>query len=124
MTSILDCNNTKRRKTEHSEGAPLESLLNHAPTSLERERDVWHTLQSLLENDFCTKIPSRTTAVELLTKWLQIIAGDKEKLRVFRQWVMPSRYAFNMHHIISPFSLSLTPILPSELTFRGGREGM
>lgn len=82
---------SKRRKFEKFEYTSNlnSSHLNSSPNTL--VNDGWHLLQPILENEvLCAKIPTSGMAFDLLAKWFQIIAGDQEKLRVFRQWIMPS----------------------------------
>ena len=84
MTSLVDYhteNTSKRRKY---------GFTDDGVESMERQPvDGWNLLQPILENNvLCAKIPTSNVALELLAKWFQIIAGDQEKLRVFRQWIM------------------------------------
>lgn len=83
MTTIVDYhteNASKRRKFDYTDDGTQ---------SKDSPGDGWNLLQPILENDvLCAKIPTSNVAFELLAKWFQIIAGDQEKLRVFRQWIM------------------------------------
>jgi hypothetical protein len=84
MTTLVDYhteNTSKRRKYDYTDDG-VESM-ECSPVA------GWNILQPILENDvLCAKIPTSNVAFELLAKWFQIIAGDQEKLRVFRQWIM------------------------------------
>jgi hypothetical protein len=88
MTSIVDYhteNASKRRKYDYTDDG-VESMECSPPGG-----GGWNVLQPILENDvLCAKIPTSGVAFELLAKWFQIIAGDQEKLRLFRQWIMTS----------------------------------
>eukprot|EP00026_Physarum_polycephalum_P002351 Phypoly_transcript_02357.p1 GENE.Phypoly_transcript_02357~~Phypoly_transcript_02357.p1 ORF type:complete len:783 (+),score=185.54 Phypoly_transcript_02357:207-2555(+) len=85
MTTIVDYhteNASKRRKFDYTDGESMECSL---------DNNGWNILQPILENEvLCAKIPTSNVAFDLLAKWFQIIAGDQEKLRVFRQWIMTS----------------------------------
>jgi hypothetical protein len=87
---------TKRRKhtpAEHDAPTPTTT------PAAEGGGMGWGVLQPLLENDvLCAKIPTSGMAFDLLAKWFQIIVGDQEKLRVFRQWVLPTRYEASFIH--------------------------
>lgn len=79
----VDTPSSKRRKYDHPEGG---MMLNPAEIEV-----GWHLLQPILENEvLCAKIPTSGMAFDLLAKWFQIIVGDQEKLRVFRQWISSS----------------------------------
>jgi hypothetical protein len=79
-------NAIKRRKYDHdhTDDEAMESM-EYTPTQ------GWNLLQPILEKDVvCAKVPTPDVAFELLAKWFQIIAGDQDKLRLFRQWIMTS----------------------------------
>lgn len=85
-TIDMESPSIKRRKFEY----PATHLPSSTPSSIALGNDGWHLLQPILENEvLCAKIPTSGMAFDLLVKWFQIIAGDQEKLRVFRQWIMP-----------------------------------
>lgn len=76
----MESNSNKKRRFDLPEG-----VLNTVDIEM-----GWQSLQPILENEvLCAKIPTRGMAFDLLAKWFQIIAGDQEKLRLFRHWVMP-----------------------------------
>lgn len=55
----------------------------------EPEREGLDALKSILETSVLKAKLSNTEAVSQLVKWFRIIANDAEKLRLFRQWVIP-----------------------------------
>jgi hypothetical protein len=76
-------NASKRRKFDYTDDGVESMECSPVPDH------GWNLLQPILENDvLCAKIPTSNVAFDLLAKWFQIIAGDQEKLRVFRQWIM------------------------------------
>lgn len=84
-------NTSKRRKytyDEEDEDVDVDAMDEECPNN----NEGWSTLQPILENDIlCAKIPSSNIALSLLSKWFQIIVADKDKLHLFREWIM-SRY--------------------------------
>lgn len=94
-------NASKRRKYDYSEDGV-------EPT--ERSLSGWNLLQPILENDvLCAKIPTCDIALDHLAKWFQIIAGDQEKLRVFRQWILASNDGDNVTKNPTPSPNQLVP---------------
>lgn len=102
----------KRRKYGHTENNNL--ILNHPDVDLE---GGWHLLQPIIENDvLCAKIPA-SMAFDLLAKWFQIIVDDQEKLRLFRQWIMPRYCIYIFHSFRLYFSRLLVCLFIAHIIF-------
>lgn len=76
---------------EHDSAAVGISLCELFDQRITERADGWNVLHPILENVVLqAKIPNTEVALSHLVRWFRIIARDAEKLRLFRQWVIPS----------------------------------
>jgi hypothetical protein len=83
----------RKRKLDHEQDSAAVglSLCELFDQRITESADGWNVLHPILEHDVLqAKIPSTEVALSHLVKWFRTIARDAEKLRLFRQWVIPS----------------------------------
>lgn len=101
----------RKRKLDHEQDSAATavglSLCEMFDQRFAEKTEGWEVLHPILENDVLqAKIPSSDAALAHLVRWFRTIARDADKLRLFRQWVIPrcvcaSYCRASYHHAIA-----------------------